>query len=261
VLTVHPSTVITTTTTTAPPPATTTSTTAAALQPQPVPAATSKDELIARFKMAKPGPEQQLAYRQLVVHPDWFDAAVAAVPESKRAEVQANIKAEVELAALAPKNITKLPAWHIVAPPPAEELLADYRAADKAIGVPWQYLAAINFIESRMGRIRGNSTAGAQGPMQFLPATWSQYGNGGDIQNPKDAVFAAARLLKHNGAPDNMDNALFNYNRSPHYVAAVTAYAQVMAADESAYLGYHDWQVYYRLATGDVILPEGWQGP
>ena len=146
--------------------------------------------------------------------------------------MQANLKAEVELAALAPKTITKLPAWHIVAPPPAQELLADYKAAEAAIGVPWQYLAAIHFIESRMGRIRGNSTAGAQGPMQFLPATWTQYGNGGDIQNPKDAIFAAARLLKHNGAPGNMDNALFNYNRSPHYVAAVTAYAQVMAGDE-----------------------------
>jgi membrane-bound lytic murein transglycosylase B len=221
-------------------------------------AAAGRDELSARLKSAAPGPAQQLAYRQLVVHADWFDAAVAAFPAAQRAAVQANINAEVELAALAPKNITKLPAWHIVAPPPAEELLGYYKAAEKAIGVPWSYLAAIHFIETRMGRIRGNSTAGAQGPMQFLPATWSQYGAGGDIQNPKDAILAAARLLKRNGAPDNMSNALFNYNRSQHYVAAVTAYAQVMSADEKAYIGYHQWQVYYRLASGDVILPEGW---
>jgi hypothetical protein len=33
-----------------------------------------------------------------------------------------------------------------------------------------------------------------------------------------------------------------------------------MAADENAYIGYHGWQVYYRLSSGDVILPEGWQG-
>ncbi len=36
--------------------------------------------------------------------------------------------------------------------------------------MPWYYLAAINLIETRMGRIDGLSTAGAQGPMQFLPA-------------------------------------------------------------------------------------------
>ena len=57
--------------------------------------------------------------------------------------------------------------------PPAAELLADYNAAAQATGVGWQYLAAVHLVETRMGRIRGTSAAGAEGPMQFLPSTFA----------------------------------------------------------------------------------------
>ena len=124
--------------------------------------------------------------------------------------------------------------------------------------MPWPYLAAIHLTETRMGRIRGTSTAGAQGPMQFLPATWRQYGEGGDIDDDRDAILAAARLLVRNGAPADMANALFNYNRSQRYVRAVTAYAGLMLADEGAYRGYYHWDVYYRMVDGDRLLPVGY---
>jgi membrane-bound lytic murein transglycosylase B len=62
--------------------------------------------------------------------------------------------------------------------------------------VPWQYLAAVNFVETKFGRIRGTSIAGAQGPMQFLPSNWKQYGKGGDINSDRDAIAAAARFLQ-----------------------------------------------------------------
>ena len=68
-----------------------------------------------------------------------------------------------------------------------------------------------------MGRIRGTSTAGAKGPMQFLPSTWEAYGEG-DIEDPDDAIMAAARYLANYGAPADMDRALFAYNHSDHYV-------------------------------------------
>src|SRR5438045_9544127 len=97
------------------------------------------------------------------------------------------------------------PAWRIVTPAPPDELLTDYKDASQQAGVPWQVLASIHLIETRMGRIRGVSTAGAQGPMQFLPTTWVRYGEGGDIYDDRDAIFAAARLLHYNcldtGAP------------------------------------------------------------
>ena len=57
-------------------------------------------------------------------------------------------------------------------------------------GVPWNYLAAIHLIETRFGSIEGTSTAGAQGPMQFLPSTFEAYGDGGDIHSLRDSIMA-----------------------------------------------------------------------
>jgi membrane-bound lytic murein transglycosylase B len=207
--------------------------------------------------LAAAADKQQAAIRAIVIHPDWLASVKAAVSPALRGGIDANVTAGQELRILTKPRDT-LPPWRIVEPAPAAELLADYRAAEAATGVPWQYLAAINLTETRMGRIRGNSTAGAQGPMQFLPATWARYGNGGDINNPRDAIAAAARLLKADGAPGNMAGAIYAYNHSDHYVRAVTLYAQQMQADERAYYAYHQWRVYYRLVTGDVVLDVGY---
>lgn len=203
------------------------------------------------------GIRQQVAYRVLVVHPEWMPEALAQVPAPLRAVAQANVDAGSQLRRLT-KPKTALPPWRIVPPAPADELLADYRAAAADTGVPWPYLAAIHLVETKLGRIRGLSDAGAQGPMQFLPSTWSQYGNGGDIDSNRDAIAAAARLLRHNGAPARMAEALYSYNHSQLYVGAVTLYAQQMQADEQAFFGYYQWQVYYRLETGDRLLPVGY---
>ncbi len=70
-------------------------------------------------------------------------------------------------------------------------------------GVGWNYLAAIHLVETKFGRVKSDSVAGAQGPMQFIPSTWRIYGNGGDIHDPHDAILAAARLLRANGAPQS----------------------------------------------------------
>ena len=203
------------------------------------------------------GRAQQVAYRQLAAHPEWLDQVLDKVPPSLHATVRANVGAGTELRALT-KPQPALPPWRIVAPAPADELLGYYKAAEASLGVPWSYLAAIHLVETRMGRIRGTSTAGAQGPMQFLPATWSQYGEGGDINSNRDAILAAARYLARNGAPADLGRALFAYNHSQRYVNAVTAYAEQMKANERVYFGYYHWQVYYRLADGDRLLPVGY---
>lgn len=202
------------------------------------------------------GQAQQQAYRSIVAHPEWEAGVMGLVPERLRPTVEANIGAGRELSALTPPPPPDkpLPKWRIVAPDPAEQLLPLYRAAGAAAGgVGWEYLAAIHLVETRMGRIKGDSTAGAQGPMQFIPTTWDIYGRGGDITSNRDAIPAAARLLRANGAPADMARALRAYNNSARYVRAVTAYAKQMEADERAYLGYHAWQVYY----GTRLLPEG----
>jgi soluble lytic murein transglycosylase-like protein len=201
---------------------------------------------------------EQAMYRTLAATPEWQQPVFGAVPDDLREVVERNVRATAELRALTSPREELPPEWMIVAPPPADELLGHYRAAGDEFGVDWTYLAAIHLVETRMGRIRGTSTAGAQGPMQFMPATWDAYGEG-DVDDPGDAIRAAARYLVAHGAPDDMDDALWAYNHSDRYVQAVTDHAAVMRADERAYLAYYDWQVYYRLTTGDVILPVGWQ--
>lgn len=42
------------------------------------------------------------------------------------------------------------------------------------------------------------SNAGAQGPFQFMPTTWTQYGKGGNVQNITDAALGASNMLLAN---------------------------------------------------------------
>jgi hypothetical protein len=95
--------------------------------------------------------------------------------------------------------------------------------------------------------------------MQFTSATWQEYGQG-DINDNRDAILAAARLLRAGGGPGDMRRALFRYNNSNRYVEAVDSYAQLMLADECAFLVYHTWQVYYPTTDGTFLLPEGYPG-
>ncbi len=210
-------------------------------------------------ELAYYGHLQQVAYRALTDRPEWDEAVAGALPEDLRPVMAANVAAGRELARPHARPQTKLPAWRIVEPAPAGELRAYYEEGEEVYGVPWEYLAAVNLTETRMGRIRGLSSAGAQGPMQFIPSTWATYGSG-DINDPHDAILAAARYLAANGGGSgNLANALYRYNPVSWYVKAVTAYAEQMVADERAYLGYHAWQVYYATSLGDVLLPVGYE--
>jgi membrane-bound lytic murein transglycosylase B len=200
----------------------------------------------------------QVATRALAAKSDAREPTYALLDGALLDQVRDDVDAAVKLRRLVGQPRTALPPWRIVQPAPPEELLGHYRAAEAEFGVPWYYLAAINLVESRMGRIRGTSEAGAQGPMQFLPATWEQYGAGGDINSYKDAIAAAARYLKRNGAPNDMRNAVWNYNHSDLYVDAVLAYGDRMNADEDAFYSYYHWQVYYVTTAGDVWLPVGY---
>jgi len=216
-----------------------------------------RDHGLTGATLAWMGHLQQRAYRAVAARPEWHDAFLAAVPADLRGVATANLDATADLRATVVPGPDLPSAWRIVAPAPMEDLARYYREAEADFGVPWSYLAAIHLVETRMGRIRGTSVAGAQGPMQFMPGTWAAYGEG-DVNSDRDAIRAAARYLRANGAPANMANALFRYNNSQRYVRAVTAYAEVMRAEPDALRGYYNWQVYYLTTKGDILLPVGY---
>jgi hypothetical protein len=62
--------------------------------------------------------------------------------------------------------------------------------------------------------------------MQFIPSSWARYrwasGNPSpDINNPRDAIFAAAAYLRVAGAPGDLPRAIFAYNHAWWYVDMV----------------------------------------
>jgi hypothetical protein len=114
-------------------------------------------------------------------------------------------------------------------------------AADYCPSLSWTVLAAIGQIESADGTNNGPSSAGALGPMQFLPSTWAVWGIDGfgqtgtpDIMNPYDAVPSAARMLCADGAApgaSGLSAAVFDYNHATWYVNEVLALAAEYAQD------------------------------
>ncbi|GAA0987725.1 NlpC/P60 family protein [Acrocarpospora macrocephala] len=134
------------------------------------------------------------------------------------------------------------------------EYLALYKKHGAAIGVQWNVLAAVGKRETDHGRSdlpgvkSGTNEAGAAGPMQFLISTWggkarieipsefNGYASDGDedgiadVYNPADAILGAAKMLKRNGAPDDLRKAIFVYNRATWYVDQVLEIAARYAA-------------------------------
>jgi hypothetical protein len=207
--------------------------------------------------IASAGQFEQLATQALARRPRAAQrATIAGLQRAAAATLRADLDAAAALARLN-KPRKSLPPWRIVQPPAPGALLGYFRQAQARFGVPWQYLAAIEFVETKFGRIHGLSTAGADGPMQFMPATWARYGRG-DVHDPHAAIEGAARYLTANGAPRDMADALFHFNPSIDYVRAVTAYATRMRVDPRAYYGYYWWQVIYAERGRRLVLPVGY---
>jgi len=153
-----------------------------------------------------------------------------------RADARDVIAARRALAVLnRPRPGRKPPKVRRGPPEPADVLRDHYRDARDRSGVSATLLAAVNLVESDFGRVRNHSVAGAQGPMQFMPATWRSYGRGGDVHDPRDAILGAARFLAASGARRDEAGALYRYNPSSLYVTAVSRYARVLRRDPLAY--------------------------
>jgi hypothetical protein len=208
------------------------------------------------------GADLQLALRWLAERPTLDAEVTALIPEPERTPIMRIIAARQFAAAARAARTNpappadEVPAWTIVEPLPIERLSEMYRSAEAATGVPWYWLAAIHLQETRFGRIVGVSSAGAVGPMQFLPTTWSECCVGDPLLAP-DAILGAATYLAQSGAPDDMTAAVYQYNPSDSYVAAVTATAHNLRDNADLLAAYYGFQVFYATSAGDVLLPVG----
>ena len=141
----------------------------------------------------------------------------------------------VEVAQPSPTALADIPA----------DYLALYQEAATELGMPWELLAAVGKVESDHGRnpaSRKPNAAGAEGPMQFLPATFAEYSwaSGSpdpNIDNPRDAIYAAAAMLVDNNVRDNPRQALYAYNHSNSYVDQVLAWAAVYQSQSDTAAG------------------------
>jgi hypothetical protein len=212
------------------------------------------------------GVHQQLLYRYLSTHPELDAAVLAAVGDDVRPFVDRIVSARQFGQARSAANPSttppsdNLPAWTLVEPLPQEELLGYYREAEAATGIAWYWLAAIHLQETRMGRIIGTSSAGAIGPMQFLPTTWERCCVG-DPLVPRDAIVGAATYLSQSGGPADMPAAIHEYNPNDSYVATVTAFAENLRDNPQLYASYRQWQVFYTTSAGTIRLPIGYSQP
>ncbi len=196
---------------------------------------------------------QQRVYGTLAHDRQLARRVIARIPRGLAREAQANVTAGAELLSLVRpvKHPVRFRTHH---PLPADVLLGYYQEAQRRFGVAWNVLAAVNYIESKFGRVTSASSAGAQGPMQFLPSTWAVYGMGGDLHDPHDAILGAANYLYASGAPGDYRRALYAYNPARPYVDAVMLYAGQMLRDPRNFYAYYNWQVFVVTPSGERRL-------
>ena len=125
--------------------------------------------------------------------------------------------------------------------PIPDRIQALYMSAASRYQLPWTLLAGIGMEETNHGRNNTPSSAGAQGLMQFLPATFAHYAVDGDgdgktiITSDADSIFSAANYLVASGAlhgPDGIRGALYAYNHALWYVNDVLYYAAAYTGED-----------------------------
>ena len=152
------------------------------------------------------------------------------------------------VAQASPTGLTGAPTALAKADIPPDYLLWYMESAQTCPGLPWSVLAGIGTVESDNGKSHalgvhsGHNSAGAEGPMQFLPATFAQYAVDADPghplspYDPADAIYSAAAMLCAQGAGGGLagiEQAVFAYNHAQWYVRDVMAWAAKYSAQDA----------------------------
>jgi membrane-bound lytic murein transglycosylase B len=191
--------------------------------------------------VADPAQRAQAVYARLAARPRLARQVLARLDGRVRVEARDIVAAQRAIRELNAPFANEEHRFEVGEPEPAGALLGYFGEAGRRSHVDWELLAAVNLVESAFGRLRNDSVAGAQGPMQFTPPTWEGYGRG-DIHDPHDSILAAGRLLHAGGAPGDERAALYRYNPSQLYVTAVAHYARVMRRDPRAFYALYAWR-------------------
>jgi cell wall-associated NlpC family hydrolase len=161
------------------------------------------------------------------------EAAAPSTPAPARDVAGAGVEGGIGFPIPAPRT-PRQDSLHNPALPIPDRVKRLYLAAAAQFKIPWTLLAGIGMEETGHGRNNRTSPAGAQGLMQFLPATWTTMGIDGnadrraDIGNDADSIYSAANYLTKSGVskgPAGVRNALHAYNNADWYVNDVLYYA------------------------------------
>ena len=191
--------------------------------------------------------EQQRIVLRLSDHPALARKVIRLLPSKLARDVTDDVLAHRELARLTPQR--PLSAFRVGPAAAAAQLRAYYVEAQRRSAIPWEVLAAVNYVESVFGRVRQSSVAGAQGPMQFMPSSWRAYGHG-NVHDPHQAILGAARFLHAAGGSVDERAALHRYNPSWAYVDAIERYAGRIRRDPGAFLVFYVRRLIVRTPAG-----------
>lgn len=121
------------------------------------------------MRLRRAAVSQQLAFGQLADHRPLRRSTLARLTPSARSAAKAALRASGALSRIV-RAEHRFPNWRIIAPPPPDQLLSYYRAAAAVYRIPWQYLAAVELVETRMGRIPWTQSGRRQGAADAIHA-------------------------------------------------------------------------------------------
>ena len=127
-------------------------------------------------------------------------------------------------------------------PPSLADLESFYGEAHDRYGVGIHYLVAIHLVETKFGRVKSDSVAGAKGPMQFIPSTradrWERR------RHPRSARRDPRRRqpAPSQRRPATLRHGASRLQPSGLYVDAVTHYARAIVDDPYAIYILYSWK-------------------